>query len=79
MSGAKLIERGLLINGRETAAADGETLDIVNPTNGEVFGRIALASEADIDQAVAVAELTEVLGYGDSRVRRLAELSDGTH
>ena len=55
MSGAKLIERGLLINGRETAAADGETLDIVNPTNGEVFGRIALASEADIDQAVAVA------------------------
>ena len=30
-----------------------------------------------VDQAVAVAELTEVVGYGDTRVRRLAELSGG--
>jgi acyl-CoA reductase-like NAD-dependent aldehyde dehydrogenase len=52
----ELIERGLLIGGDEVAAADGGTLDVINPTNGEIFGRVALAAEADVDRAVSVAK-----------------------
>jgi len=53
MSGPELLERGLLIGGAETAALDGTTLDVINPTTGEVFGRVALAGEGDIDLAVS--------------------------
>ena len=58
MSDPELLERGLLIGGEEVAASDGGTLDVINPTNGAVFGRVALATEADIDAAVAVAQKT---------------------
>jgi len=50
-----LIERGLLIGGNETAASGGATLDIINPATGSLIGRTALASESDVDRAVAVA------------------------
>ncbi len=56
MSDPGLLERGLLIGGDEVAASDGGSLDVVNPTNGEVFGRVALATELDIDTAVSVAK-----------------------
>jgi len=56
MSGPGLLERGLLIGGDEVAASDGGTLDVVNPTNGAAFGRVALATELDIDTAVSVAK-----------------------
>ena len=56
MSDPGLLERGLLIGGNEVAASDGGTLDIVNPTDGEVFGRVALATGADIDTAVSAAK-----------------------
>ncbi|MGI9586257.1 MAG: aldehyde dehydrogenase [Acidimicrobiia bacterium] len=47
-----MLERGLLIDGVEVGAADGTSLDIVNPASGEVFGRIAAAGAVDIDRAV---------------------------
>jgi acyl-CoA reductase-like NAD-dependent aldehyde dehydrogenase len=50
-----MIERGLLIGGKEVDAADGAVLDVINPANGEVVGRIGSAGEADIDSAVAAA------------------------
>lgn len=50
-----MIERGLLIGGNETAASGGATLDIINPATGSLIGRTALASESDVDRAVAVA------------------------
>jgi acyl-CoA reductase-like NAD-dependent aldehyde dehydrogenase len=53
-----LLERGLLIDGAEVPAADGGTLEVVNPANGEAFGRIALGSETDIDIAVEVSKRT---------------------
>lgn len=56
MGEIELIERGLLIDGRDTPSVDGETLDVTNPSTGTVFGRIALASEADINYAVDVAK-----------------------
>ena len=55
-SEAGLLQRGLLIGGAEVAAGDGAVIDVINPTTGKAFGRVAVASEADIDQAVAVAK-----------------------
>lgn len=50
-----MIERGLLIGGAETPASDGTSVDIMNPANGDLIGRAAMAGEADIDRAVAAA------------------------
>ena len=45
-----------MIDGIETAASDGATLDIVNPATGTHMGQAAMASETDIDRAVAAAK-----------------------
>lgn len=50
-----MIERGLLIGGAEADAADGNSADIMNPADGALIGRAAMATEADIDRAVAAA------------------------
>jgi acyl-CoA reductase-like NAD-dependent aldehyde dehydrogenase len=50
-----LFERGLLIDGAETAASDGATLDIINPATGSHLGEVAMANETDINRAVAAA------------------------
>src|SRR5476649_1981435 len=42
---------GLFIDGRDTPAK-GATLDVLNPTNGDVIARIAHAGEEDVDRAV---------------------------
>lgn len=52
MSEGNQIERGLIIDGHEVSSSTGEMFDIINPTDGQVFGRSALASEVDIDDAV---------------------------
>ena len=52
----ELLERGLLIGGAEVAASDSGTLDIINPTDGSIFGRAAMATEADIDRAVTAGQ-----------------------
>jgi acyl-CoA reductase-like NAD-dependent aldehyde dehydrogenase len=46
---------GLLIHGERAAAADGGTLDTMDPSSGEPLATVAAATAADIDRAVASA------------------------
>lgn len=45
----------LFIDNRWLDAGDGETTPVINPTNGTVLGRVAVATAADVDKAVAAA------------------------
>ncbi|MFA9218049.1 MAG: aldehyde dehydrogenase family protein [Sphingomonadaceae bacterium] len=45
----------LFIDGRFVDAADGATLDSLNPHDGSVIAAVAMAGKADVDQAVAAA------------------------
>ncbi|HEX4384721.1 MAG TPA: aldehyde dehydrogenase [Myxococcales bacterium] len=42
----------LFIDGKEVAAENGRTMDIFNPATGKTIGKLAFASESDVDQAV---------------------------
>ncbi|MDN3556582.1 CoA-acylating methylmalonate-semialdehyde dehydrogenase [Halomonas maura] len=44
------------INGNKTNGVDDRYQDVTNPATGQVTGRVALASEADVDSAVAAAQ-----------------------
>jgi betaine-aldehyde dehydrogenase len=44
------------INGQYVSAKSGETLDIINPANGEVFATSPISNEADIDTAYKAAD-----------------------
>ncbi|WP_299508388.1 NAD-dependent succinate-semialdehyde dehydrogenase [uncultured Roseobacter sp.] len=46
----------LFIDGTWVDASDGGTLDLVNPSNYELIGQIAVATDADIDRALASAK-----------------------
>ncbi len=46
---------GLYIDGNE-APGHGELMELINPANGEVHAKISCASEADVDQAVRLAD-----------------------
>lgn len=50
-----MIERGLVIGGKEVDATDGGILAVVNPANGEIFAHVGSAGEGDIDAAANVA------------------------
>lgn len=43
----------LLIDGQWADAADGKTLDVVNPATDKVIGKVAYAGRADLDRALA--------------------------
>ena len=43
----------LFIDGKETPAVSGRTMDIVNPATGCTIGALAAAGEADVNRAVA--------------------------
>src|SRR5690606_5765218 len=47
--------KGLFIDGKWIAASSDELLDSVNPSTGKLLGRLALATERDVDMAVAAA------------------------
>jgi aldehyde dehydrogenase (NAD+) len=47
---------GLYIDGVECAAADGRVTEIVDPSNGQCFARVAEAGPQDVARAVASAE-----------------------
>src|SRR5215217_2707051 len=68
-----------VIGGRETGAADGRTMDLVDPSTGEVFGTAPLSGPEDVDRAMrAAAEAFE--GWRDStpseRQRALLRIAD---
>ncbi|MDT5151175.1 MAG: malonate-semialdehyde dehydrogenase (acetylating) / methylmalonate-semialdehyde dehydrogenase [Mycobacterium sp.] len=44
-----------LIDGKRTSGSSTRTADVLNPSTGEVQARVAMASAADVDAAVAVA------------------------
>ncbi len=44
------------INGSHVAAKSGETLDIVNPANGEVYATSPVSNESDVDSAYKAAD-----------------------
>ena len=44
------------IDGRRVPAADGRTLDVVDPCTGEVFAAQALSDQADVDSAMSAAD-----------------------
>jgi aldehyde dehydrogenase (NAD+) len=46
---------GLFINGKWVNGSEGKTIDIVNPTNGNVITSIAEGTKADVDNAYAAA------------------------
>ncbi|TDM04014.1 aldehyde dehydrogenase family protein [Macrococcus carouselicus] len=46
----------LFINGEFVEAENGETLEVTNPANSEVLGKIAKAAEKDVDKAVQAAK-----------------------
>jgi aldehyde dehydrogenase (NAD+) len=50
-----IVNRDNLIDGRWQPASDGRTLDVVSPSDGQVFARIARGTAADIDAAVKAA------------------------
>ena len=41
----------LLINGKQVESTSGEYVEVLNPANGEVVGRVPIASEEEIDAA----------------------------
>ena len=45
----------LLIDGKWVPSVSGQTIDVINPCDGKVFGKIDRGSAADIDLAVAAA------------------------
>jgi betaine-aldehyde dehydrogenase len=48
--------KGLFIGGAWVKARSGETITSINPSNGEILGEAPLASEEDVDSAVAAAK-----------------------
>ncbi len=48
-------EHKLFIDGEWVSAVKGETLDVINPANGEVFARVPAGESIDIDRAVKAA------------------------
>ena len=51
-----MMDGGVLIGGRWQAAASGATLPVVNPSDGEIFTKIARGAAEDIDRAVKAAQ-----------------------
>jgi malonate-semialdehyde dehydrogenase (acetylating)/methylmalonate-semialdehyde dehydrogenase len=52
-------EIGHWINGKQVAGKSGRFADIYNPATGEVQARVALASQAELDDAIAKAEVAQ--------------------
>lgn len=48
--------KGLFIGGEWVGAGTNRTITSINPSNGDVLGEVPVASEADVDRAVAAAK-----------------------
>lgn len=58
----------LMIGGEWRHAADGGTLDVVDPSTGEVFAVIGRGGAADVDEAVRAARTAFDAGWGLSLI-----------
>ncbi|WP_155128867.1 CoA-acylating methylmalonate-semialdehyde dehydrogenase [Pseudovibrio flavus] len=67
------MEVGHYIAGKEVAGTSGRFADIYNPATGEVQGRVALASTAEVRAAVEVAREAQI-GWGLTNPQRRARV-----
>jgi aldehyde dehydrogenase (NAD+) len=73
--------RKLLIDGQWVESSGGETFETINPANGQLLARVALAGVEDVDRAVKAARRALVEGpwgkiTGQERGRFLWKLAD---
>jgi malonate-semialdehyde dehydrogenase (acetylating)/methylmalonate-semialdehyde dehydrogenase len=61
---------GHWINGRHVAGTSGRTAEVFNPATGEVQARVALASAAELDHAIAEAAKAQVAWAATNPQRR---------
>ncbi|KZT24318.1 aldehyde dehydrogenase [Neolentinus lepideus HHB14362 ss-1] len=54
--GTSSFNTGLFINGQFVDGSDGETIDVINPTNGKLVTKISAGTAKDVDTAVAAAQ-----------------------
>ena len=81
---AKFLARGthsLLIDGQWVPAQSGQTMDVINPANEEVLGKVPSAGKADVELAVSAARRAFDHGpwskmHGTERERLLLKLAD---
>ena len=66
-------EIGHWIDGQEVAGTSGRTADVYNPATGEVQARVALASTAELDAAIASAARAQVK-WGATNPQRRARV-----
>ncbi len=66
-------EIGHFINGKHVAGKSGRTADVFNPATGEVTAKVALATTAEMQEAVAIAEKAQV-GWGATNPQRRARV-----
>ena len=75
----KIFEGKVLIDGNWQDPESGETLPVMDPSNGSEYGRIARGSDADINSAVQAAQYSMDNEWGDTvpveRGRLLQKLS----
>lgn len=69
-----MLHRGLLIAGREVAAASGETFPVLAPETGRTLGTVARAGARDVNQAVQAAATGFVAWYRLTPAQREAVL-----
>ncbi|WP_040406080.1 aminobutyraldehyde dehydrogenase [Amycolatopsis nigrescens] len=81
---------GNFVDGKETPAVSGRTLDLTDPRTGEVFGTSVLSGQSDVDAALTAAERAfagwrrstpaqrqqALLGIADALERRADEFAD---
>ena len=49
-------DTNLYINGKWRPSNSGDTLDVINPANEEVIGKVAHARDVDLDEALDAAD-----------------------
>ncbi len=58
------VRHQLFIDNKQTPAASGESIQVVDPSDGQVFAQIARGGAADIDRAVGAARRASVGAWG---------------
>jgi succinate-semialdehyde dehydrogenase/glutarate-semialdehyde dehydrogenase len=67
------VQTQLVINGERCDGSDGETVDVLNPANGDVIATAAAGSVADMKAACGTAEAAQK-GWAATPARERAEL-----
>ncbi|GJE94933.1 aldehyde dehydrogenase family protein [Phanerochaete sordida] len=62
--GSAQVNTGLFINGKWVDPVDGETIDVYNPADGSVIGKVSCGSAKDIDLAVNAAKAAYKSSWG---------------